>query len=125
MTTTSTTTKFNSTIRRYLWNFSPGIQEYVEAVTFLEYMKTKRLITCEEITQNILQDKKTSFVIGLQDYLFGVADLTGELMRLCVTAAGKGKVQTCEDISQFLRAISDCKVKYSVLTISFFSNPSI
>ncbi|KFO98016.1 Translin-associated protein X, partial [Calypte anna] len=41
------------------------------------------------------------------DYLLGVADLTGELMRLCISSVGNGDIDTPFELSQFLRQIYD------------------
>lgn len=41
------------------------------------------------------------------DYLLGVADLTGELMRLCISSVGNGDIDTPFQLSQFLRQIHD------------------
>lgn len=37
------------------------------------------------------------------DYLLGVADLTGELMRMCINSVGNGDIDTPFEVSQFLR----------------------
>ncbi|RMZ91671.1 hypothetical protein DV736_g1115, partial [Chaetothyriales sp. CBS 134916] len=67
---------------RYQHNISGGIQEYMEAVLFQHYLETQRLMTFEDAA-------KTLSLQGLQltcdDYLLGVFDMTGELMRFAVT----------------------------------------
>ncbi|RMD40190.1 hypothetical protein DV735_g4938, partial [Chaetothyriales sp. CBS 134920] len=67
---------------RYQYNISPGIQEYMEAVLFRHYLETQRLMTYEEAA-------KTAPLQGLpltyDDYLLGVFDMTGELMRFAIT----------------------------------------
>ncbi|XP_069091054.1 translin-associated protein X [Pleurodeles waltl] len=146
--------------------FTPGLQEYVEAVTFQHFIKTQSLISIEDINKELVfaakeeeldskngktiaiivpsefPEKSTSeslerpvfesslcssslnkltselsdtqlppSVWSLQvtpvDYLLGVADLTGELMRLCIGSVGNGDIDTPFELSQFLREIHD------------------
>lgn len=48
-----------------------------------------------------------TFQVTPSDYLLGVADLTGELMRLCISSVGNGDIDTPFQLSQFLRQIHD------------------
>lgn len=116
--------------------FTPGLQEYVEAVTFQHFIKTKTLLRLEDINKQLLFEESKKDVesevnnsvtdpltavpektqseqgiLSLQvtpvDYLLGVADLTGELMRLCIGSVGNGDINTPFELSQFLREIFD------------------
>ncbi|XP_074531180.1 translin-associated protein X [Halichoeres trimaculatus] len=102
--------------------FTPGIQEYVEAVSFLHYIRHRSLISLEEINARLVfmraEDKDSSealppgaqvltFQVTPSDYLLGVADLTGELMRMCISSVGNGDIDTPFQLSQFLRQIHD------------------
>ncbi|KAM4681210.1 translin-associated protein X isoform 1-T2 [Amazona ochrocephala] len=103
-----------------------GLQEYVEAVSFQYFIKTRSLISVEEINKQLIftaedreettnttsssHDKQPhtwSLKITPVDYLLGVADLTGELMRLCISSVGNGDIDTPFELSQFLRQIYD------------------
>lgn len=105
---------------------SPGLQEYIEAVSFQYFIKTRSLISIEEINKQLVftaedreettnmtstsQDKQPhtwSLKVTPVDYLLGVADLTGELMRLCISSVGNGDIDTPFELSQFLRQIYD------------------
>ncbi|CAM9881403.1 unnamed protein product [Bubo scandiacus] len=105
---------------------SPGLQEYVEAVSFQYFIKTRSLISVEEINKQLIftaedreettnmtsnsHDKQPhtwSLKVTPVDYLLGVADLTGELMRLCIGSVGNGDIDTPFELSQFLRQIYD------------------
>ncbi|XP_068532894.1 translin-associated protein X [Anas acuta] len=105
---------------------SPGLQEYVEAASFQYFIKTRSLISVEEINKQLVftaedreettnttsssQDKQPntwSLKVTPVDYLLGVADLTGELMRLCISSVGNGDIDTPFELSQFLRQIYD------------------
>nr|XP_020459754.1 translin-associated protein X isoform X2 [Monopterus albus] len=101
--------------------FTPGIQEYVEAVSFLHYIRHRSLISLEEINAKLvfMRTEKGSaeaqphaaqvltFQVMPSDYLLGVADLTGELMRMCISSVGNGDIDTPFQLSQFLRQIHD------------------
>ncbi|XP_029305808.1 translin-associated protein X isoform X2 [Cottoperca gobio] len=101
--------------------FTPGIQEYVEAVSFLHYIRHRSLISLEEINARLvfMKTEKGSaedlqpggqvltFQVTPSDYLLGVADLTGELMRMCISSVGNGDIDTPFQLSQFLRQIHD------------------
>ncbi|XP_078504942.1 translin-associated protein X-like [Lissotriton helveticus] len=140
--------------------FTPGLQEYVEAVTFQHFVITQSLISIEDINKQLVfaakeeelnsnvpseppekstseslerpvcksiqnrlpssLDKLPSELSDTQqppsvwslkvtpvDYLLGVADLTGELMRLCIGSVGNGDIDTPFELSQFLREIHD------------------
>ncbi|KAM8952949.1 translin-associated protein X [Pelodytes ibericus] len=116
--------------------FTPGLQEYVEAVTFQHFIITRSLLRLEDINKQLifeetekdvdsalndeldnpltkLPEKERSKPLNLSlqvtpvDYLLGVADLTGELMRLCISSVGNGDIETPFELSQFLREIFD------------------
>ncbi|XP_050997782.1 LOW QUALITY PROTEIN: translin-associated protein X-like [Acomys russatus] len=100
-----------------------GLQEYVEAVSFKHFIKTCSLISMEEINKQLTfttedsgkesktpssegQDKQLvmwRLNVTLVDYLLGVADFTGELMRMCINSVGNGDIDTPFEVSQFLR----------------------
>jgi predicted translin family RNA/ssDNA-binding protein len=66
---------------RYQRQISGGIQEYMEAISFEHYLRHQTLITIEEASK-LLPDS-----IGLtgDDYVLGIFDLVGELMRFAIT----------------------------------------
>ncbi|KAL8804287.1 MAG: hypothetical protein Q9182_002652 [Xanthomendoza sp. 2 TL-2023] len=66
---------------RYQRSISSGCQEYVEAVSFQHYLETQQLITHQEA-----QDRIPGGVeLTADDYVLGLFDLTGELMRFGIT----------------------------------------
>jgi predicted translin family RNA/ssDNA-binding protein len=67
---------------RYQRQASPGIQEFMEATLFEHYLRTQSLISCEEAAKALPPG------IGLitDDYILGLFDLVGELMRFAITA---------------------------------------
>ncbi|XP_023652061.1 translin-associated protein X [Paramormyrops kingsleyae] len=104
--------------------FTLGIQEYVEAVSFQHFIKHRSLISLEEVNcrlvflngdkseeKGIPSEKQgpqaLTFQVTPTDYLLGVADLTGELMRMCISSVGNGDIDTPFQVGQFLRQIHD------------------
>ncbi|CAM6129276.1 unnamed protein product [Calypogeia fissa] len=84
--------------------YSPGIQEYVEAATVVEYCKTGSLLTLQQLNQSFADMRDADnmpFTVSIPDYILGVADLTGELMRLAVSGIAAGQRQA---------AISVCNI---------------
>ena len=93
----------------YLFNraFSPGIQEYIEALSFYFYLKYKSLISFEEVmeTCTFSNTEANNLVLNPFDYILGIADLTGELMRLCINSAAKGDRDVSFEVCNFLRKL--------------------
>uniref|UniRef100_A0A8C1PIR7 Translin-associated factor X n=1 Tax=Cyprinus carpio TaxID=7962 RepID=A0A8C1PIR7_CYPCA len=98
-----------------------GIQEYVEAVSFHHFIRHRTLISLEEVNARLVFIRENkgegevtwagpsvlTFQITPIDYLLGVADLTGELMRMCISSVGNGDIDTPFQLSGFLRQIHD------------------
>ncbi|GLT76718.1 hypothetical protein SLA2020_483620 [Shorea laevis] len=88
--------------------YSPGVQEYVEAATFLKFCKTGTLLNLDEINASLLPLSDPSLEplqINVLDYLLGLADLTGELMRLAIGRISEGELELTKRICQFVRDI--------------------
>ncbi|PGH28031.1 hypothetical protein AJ80_00286 [Polytolypa hystricis UAMH7299] len=71
---------------RYQWQISPGIQEYIEAATFNHYIQTQEIMSLEQVVASLPQ----GILVTEADYVLGLFDLTGEMMRFAVTAMVKG-----------------------------------
>lgn len=89
--------------------YSPGLQEYIEALSFYHFLKTGSLISYEEVKEDLQfrEDAVAHLRVSPLDYILGIADLTGELMRLCINSAASGDRSTPFDVCQFLRLIHD------------------
>ncbi|KAE9597935.1 hypothetical protein Lal_00029604 [Lupinus albus] len=88
--------------------YSPGIQEYVEAATFCNFCKSGTLLKLDEINNTFLPLSDPSIEplqINILDYLLGIADLTGELMRLAIGRISDGELEFAEKICRFARDI--------------------
>ncbi|KAL8821520.1 MAG: hypothetical protein Q9191_007289 [Dirinaria sp. TL-2023a] len=99
---------------RYQRQISGGIQEFIEALSFQHYLETQRLIT--------LQEAQTKLPEGVQltedDYVLGLFDLVGELMRFAITnmatngelprGSAKEGEDTERDILADMRSLRTC-----------------
>lgn len=57
------------------------MQEYIEATSFQHYLETQHLITLEEAQATI----PGGILLTEQDYLLGLFDLVGEMMKFAIT----------------------------------------
>ena len=74
---------------RYQRQISPGIQEHMEALSFNYYLQSQSLITMVD-AQNKFPD---GIMLTEDDYVLGLFDLVGELMRFAITSmATNGKL---------------------------------
>ncbi|CAH9119750.1 unnamed protein product [Cuscuta europaea] len=88
--------------------YSPGVQEYVEAATLYHFCKTGTLINLDELNATLipLSDLSTQpLQINILDYILGLADLTGELMRLAIGRVSDGELEFAHKICSFVREI--------------------
>ncbi|CAG8625845.1 11083_t:CDS:2, partial [Ambispora leptoticha] len=87
-------------------NYFSGIQEYTEAMAFLRYLEHGDVIKKEEIEANFLDESGNKFLqITDLDYILGIADLTGELMRYAINSVVKGDLTRPLEICHFLRKL--------------------
>jgi len=66
---------------RYQRNISGGIQEFMEAISFQHYLETQTLITHAQAQSKL----PTGITLPEDDYVLGLFDLVGELMRFAIT----------------------------------------
>ncbi|KAK3039781.1 hypothetical protein RJ639_027094 [Escallonia herrerae] len=88
--------------------YSPGVQEYVEAATFCNFCKSGTLLSLDEINAALLPLSDSAvepLQINVLDYILGLADLTGELMRLAIGRISEGELEFAEKICCFARNI--------------------
>uniref|UniRef100_A0A6M2FA67 Translin-associated protein X n=1 Tax=Populus davidiana TaxID=266767 RepID=A0A6M2FA67_9ROSI len=84
------------------------VQEYVEAATFCKFCRTGTLLNLDEINATLLPLSEPSvepLQINVLDYLLGLADLTGEMMRLAIGRISDGELEYAKKICQFVRDI--------------------
>ena len=132
-------------VYQYIRAYKSGVQEFIEAITFHQYLQGKDLQNWTEIeksfnypleenpknsievksandqevetTNNVEvenpndqvitnssdQNKMISTPLIPQDYILGIADLTGELMRKCINNLAFGNIAGCFETCSFVR----------------------
>lgn len=70
-----------------------ALQEYVEAIAFLEFVKKGTLVTRKQLG------------VDTEVYLLGICDLTGELMRKAVKTVIKKEYEKTEQIKELVEEI--------------------
>ncbi len=66
---------------RYQRQISGGLQEYMEAVLFQHYLETGKVMSHSEAAKGI----PSNVQLTEMDYVLGLFDMTGELMRFAIT----------------------------------------
>ena len=100
---------------RYQRQISGGIQEFMEAISFEHYLRTQRLITLKEAADSL----PGGVALTGDDYVLGIFDLVGELMRFAITTmATTGTLPGSKD-GEDSAAERDILVDLRVLRSSF------
>ena len=84
---------------RYQRSISPGIQEYMEAISFQHYLETQLLISHSEAQAKLPE----GIMLTEDDYVLGLFDLVGELMRFAITSMATngelpGRLESSNDL---------------------------
>ena len=79
---------------RYRDRVTGGIQEFMEAVTFQHYLETQRIMGFDQAAAQL----PDGIMLTYEDYVLGLFDMTGELMRFAITyMATNGKLPMKSD----------------------------
>ena len=105
----------NEDCYQFIRAYSPGLQEFIEAYAFWFFLKYGKVVSfqevCEELKFNSKTDGGESVVLEVPippaEYILGISDLTGELMRLAINSVGQGNLTIPLEICQVLRKIHD------------------
>ncbi|KAL6304180.1 Translin [Sparassis latifolia] len=99
---------------RYQKNVSPGLQEYIEALSFAHFLEHGTLISYDEVQQSLCDNNGIRyFPLPLEDYLLGLSDLTGELMRYAISAISRrGGRSKASEVCTFVRG---CRANFEGL----------
>lgn len=100
------------TYYRFHRAFSPGMQEYVEARLLLSYCLDGILATPEALDEELrlaCDCSELVFSLDRSDYVLGVADVTGELMRKAVAQSGPSGIRLHDDL---------CDIEHAMVTLS-------
>lgn len=81
----------------FRYSFSFSIEEFIEGVAFYYYLKHQKLITKRELQE------LTKITVTTEDYLLGILDTTGELMRYSVNSVGNGDKEVPFEVMNFLQ----------------------
>ncbi|WVW79456.1 hypothetical protein I302_101425 [Kwoniella bestiolae CBS 10118] len=90
------------------WNrqVSPGLEEYIEALSFLYYLEHKSLVPLDAVQKTLSDEAGEPLVIVTpEDYILGMSDLTGELMRYATNALSTGDHNTPLEVCEFVRTV--------------------
>ena len=73
---------------RYARNVSGGFQEWLEALSFQHYLETQQVVTPDFASKKIrsFAADGDKLCITPSDYVLGLFDMTGELMRFAITS---------------------------------------
>uniref|UniRef100_A0A034VYP2 Translin-associated protein X n=1 Tax=Bactrocera dorsalis TaxID=27457 RepID=A0A034VYP2_BACDO len=128
---------------QYRCAYSPGLQEFIEAYSFMEYYKSgadekpgtmsdwmflqQKMQYERDDKHNTITDEsqktiespnqldietdvkavpqKFEFFVDPTEYILGIADLTGELMRRCINSLGSGETDVCLETCKVLQQL--------------------
>lgn len=95
----------------YLYHraYTNGMQEFVEAVVFCQFLKTDGIGTWDNINDTFQyneDDTKFDLLFSQYDFILGIADFTGELMRRCINSLGIGNIDDCFKLCNFVKHVN-------------------
>ncbi|KAJ1978000.1 hypothetical protein H4R34_003364 [Dimargaris verticillata] len=90
---------------RYGQTATSGIQEYIEALALWKFLQMGVLVSLAEVEARLNgANSHAPLHITSEDYLLGLSDVTGELMRHCINSLARGNRNEAEKICDFMRA---------------------
>lgn len=109
---------------QYTRAYSAGVQEFVEACTYYDYLsggelsdwiklqrsltyKTEKKENSEENADQIVPETEETFYCLLQpiEFMLGLADVTGEVMRKCINSLGSGDIDACFNACSYVQSL--------------------
>lgn len=106
---------------QYIRAFSAGLQEFIEAYTYFNYVRDESIVSRSNLQLRLTYqqgvNKKNDKAVELPvlppftclidqtEFLLGIGDLTGEVMRRSIFALGIGDFETCFAACRFLRSV--------------------
>lgn len=95
---------------QFLRGYSAGLQEFIEAFTFYNYLKENTIKDWNYIQNELTYNNETGVKeiqlkthLPPEEYILGIADLTGELMRKCINNLGSGNIEDCFRTCNFVK----------------------
>ncbi|KNE57322.1 hypothetical protein AMAG_03045 [Allomyces macrogynus ATCC 38327] len=92
--------KSRQEFHRYSSNVKHCIQEFLEAVAFHYFLEFRRMIPFDDAR---LLLESLGLQLMPQDYIMGISDVSGEVMRFATNAATKGNTQWVEASRTYLQ----------------------
>ncbi|XP_055585001.1 translin-associated protein X [Uranotaenia lowii] len=108
---------------QYSRAYTAGLQEFIEAYTFYEYVFSKTFShwksiqkeLCFKVRSNeensdavesdLSDEKELACLLSPLDYILGIGDLTGEVMRKSINSLGSGDINSCFEHCRFLQML--------------------
>ena len=83
---------------QFIRAYSPGLQEWVEALSFYHFLRHQKILSHRETEEQLRFSAETEspclrVTVPQSEYVLGLADLTGELMRNAINALGSGDLE--------------------------------
>ena len=99
-------------------NFFQGLQEYVEALSFLNFIESETIISHKYVQEKLTftvhcdlneeaEPKILKLFVPEKEYILGLADLTGELMRYCIKMLSTVEYPDCHRICSVLKEFKE------------------
>ncbi|XP_002120655.2 translin-associated protein X [Ciona intestinalis] len=93
---------------QFIRAYSPGLQEFIEAMSFMQFLKLESqtgtsnihtaVLTLKQVKDILIfpnpaatgdKNEHLTLAVPLVEYLLGLADVTGEAMRMCINCAAE------------------------------------
>ncbi|KAK0548671.1 hypothetical protein OC845_003460 [Tilletia horrida] len=115
---------------RYDRAFGPGLEEFIEALSFMHFLENDAIITLTQVQSYFLNDAPPSSLqtehvllrVTPERYALGLSDLTGELMRYATNALASPAAQKARVVPrtlEVLRLLADQLDPFSSLIWEF------
>ena len=118
---------------QYIRAYSAGPQEWIEALSFYYFLKFKKISSFAFVQQQLefrldksdtvndtseIPEKESNdstdteklvvtVTVPQSEYILGIADLTGELMRNAINALGAGNMEICFVLLEILQSMAE------------------
>lgn len=101
----------NQDAYQYLKAYRGSLEEYIEAETFYQYLQDENLGSWMQLEKTLTYKveeedavvKTLHTLVTPYEYILGIADLTGELMRKCINNLATGDIASCYHTCNFVR----------------------
>ncbi|KAI9208080.1 Translin family-domain-containing protein [Polychytrium aggregatum] len=100
---------------RHRRSIGPGCEEYIEAISFLHFLQNGTIVTKSGLDTDFSEaDGTLFFSFTYEEYVLGLADLSGELMRYAINIVAKGQSDKAQEICDLLRSL---KTEYEIIDL--------